>query len=255
MSEPTRVSLATDDQTKGGSFFDDVDVEVIGSYCEKRKFTKKDGTVVAENVPCHVVKFRPLVEGGEEHDFEEVYSGGAVEIAPDGDGFVGIPGKEAPKGLGESSNDGQFFAELVRAGFPNDRLKGGRVSPIIGLKGHLLSIDPPKKSSKSTSDKKIKVITKIISLPDANAAGPNAAASNANEKIAADFIAAALAKVEKATMNQLSAAANKKFANQPNQLDVVSLLLDSKFLAKQLGWAFNGREVSRAAAEPELVIG
>lgn len=257
----TRVSLAPEDQTQGASFFNDVDVEIVDAECKLVNYVTKEGVTKASDVPAFVVKYRPMIEGGEQHDFEERYSAGdkeRVQPAADGDGFVPAPGKTADdiKGLSETSRSGQYLAELVRAGYPSAKLKDGRVKQIIGTKGHLLAIDPPKRGDKDKN--KLKVITKVISLPDAKTQAGSAAAAGV-ETEAAKFIALALTAAAKAgkaslTMTQLSAAANKKYNGNAQQLGIVSLLLDQKFLAKQAGWAFNGREVSAAAVEDAIEV-
>lgn len=250
-----RISLDPGKQVKGASYFDDVDVEVVDAEAGARDYVQKDGTVKAEKVPCLTIKFRPLVDGGEGHEFEERYSAGDKErvgVADDGDGFV--PLKEGATGLGENSRAGQFIAELVRVGYPvNTGLDEGRVKHLIGLQGHLLKVDPPKKSDKDKN--KLAVITKIIRLPDGKAR-VGSARNDLADGLAAAFIGKALLATQgkPLTMTQLSAAANKSYAGKPEQLAVVSLLLDSKFLGKQIGWSFNGREVGPAAAEPEVQV-
>lgn len=256
MAEKERFSFAPEDAVQGASFFDDVDVVVIDAEAKAVDYVKKDGTVVASGVPALVVTYQPLVDGGEQHQFEERYAAGSADrIQPtsDGAGFEPASGKsfEDVKGLTENSRVIQFYGELKRAGFPDDRLKGGSVKALIGLKGHLLKIDPPKKSDKDKN--KIAVITKIIELP-----GQQAAAAKGADKEATEFLKKVVEKActdgKRVALSQLGTTANKKYAGRADLVAIVSKVLDPKFLGTQQGWSFDGKSIGAPAADDSIEV-
>jgi hypothetical protein len=259
MSDRERLSFATEDAVAGASFFDDVDVEIVDAEAKLVDYVKKDGTVTATGVPAVVVTYKPLVDGGEQHQFEERYSaGGSDRIQPteDGTGFKPAAGKtwDDVKGLVETSRFVQFSGELQRVGYPAARLKTGNVKDLIGLKGHLLKIDPPKKAGSGSSDKnKLAVITKIIELP-----GAQAATANSVDKEAIGFLQAVVAKActdgKRVTVSQLGTTANKKFAGTKNLLAIVSKVLDTKLLASQQGWSYDGKSIGAPAADDSIEV-
>ena len=258
MSEK-RFSFAPEDATQGASFFDDVDVEIVDAETKLVDYTKKDGTVVATGVPAVVITYKPLVDGGEQHQFEERYSAGAgdrIQPTDDGTGFQPAPGKtfDDVKGLVETSRFVQFTGELQRVGYPAARLKTGNVKDLVGLKGHLLKIDPPKKAGSGASDKnKLAVITKILELP-----GAQASTAGGIESEAVGFLKKVVAKActdgKRVTVSQLGTTANKTYAGNKNLVAIVSKVLDVKLLSTQQGWSFDGKSIGAPAADDSIDV-
>lgn len=139
-----RVSGRVADQTKGG-FLDDTDVKIVGARFEKSEFEGNDGTVKKTQA---VISYE--VEGREE-PIDIFYSVGSQNVLVPGDEdeeeqevgqfLQGAEGRDV-KGVNQNSAWGKFKAQLVaKCKFPDELFDLALEDALVGLEGHLVSID------------------------------------------------------------------------------------------------------------------
>lgn len=252
------IPLAPSKQIAGGSKFDDIDVEIVDIKFALFGYPNKEGVdTVSPGVPTLAVTYEPTETPGDENRFTDHHSvgnGKNVEPSEDGEQLVPVDEDKEYDGLTNNSRGGFYLAKLVEAGFPEAAFSADKISVVKGVKGHYRRIDPPK-SGFGKDDKKIGVISKVNELPNGKAAGKaTGAGSSKAEETAVLLITKILEKsagpVAKVKLGQI---ANKSLEGKPElKVEVVKLVLEDKFLNRDgQPWTYNGREVSKKAAEEQ----
>jgi len=230
-------------QHKGGGGFDDVDVEITDIRTDTYQMENKAKEVVASGVVGALIEFTNLENT--ELKFEDRYSaGGKVVPSDDGECFE-AKGDDDHVGVADNTRWAVFSANLKQVGVP-DALYAESVKELIGLKGHIRRIKPPE----SCSFKEIGVFTKLISLPGGSS---GEAADPKIEASAVKLVVAVVTKYGETPKVELGQLANKAFKTSPNAAKIVAMVLDSKWLKTQQGWAFDGRSVNVAGADDSVV--
>ena len=224
MPEEKLVSLAPSDMVKGG-LLDDVDVEVLHAQVKVWDYDPLDlgkGTLGIETLALRL-DMKEL-DGGEE-SFQMWSIGDVGQFAPydteerDGVGIKIIGDRSA---LVETSNFGCLSASLVENGFPEDKLRAGRVDILDGLQMHVIRQAAPKRrgleSAKDGRESTILLCQDIIKMPwdrgrkgrGKKAAGKKTAASQAPT-------AEPSSDISEATMAMLISVLDKKGGTIPTK--------------------------------------
>ena len=178
------VSLKQSDQVEGGGLLDNVD-----AIFKEVKFEMFDyGGTRSDEVPALKVTLQPD-EGNEVDQFWSC--GAAKDWEPSKDGKMLVPIGDQ-KGMHKSSNASIFFAHIIEAGFPEEKITDD-VSVLEGTKAHMVRIPAPKRGGLSTSKKRadgreyentILVVEKILKLPWEKGAAKTAKIQAADNDIA-----------------------------------------------------------------------
>lgn len=175
MAPGTVLSLRPSTFVAGG-LIDDVDAKIT-----EAKFMMYDYNGSADvSVPALGLELE--LTDGTKH--ESYYSAGDAKFwAPSGDGktLVATGDKSA---LTNQSKLGIFIAELVAAGFPEDKLSSGDISVLVGLTAHWQRKADPKRTGlvrtgkNADREQSTLIVVKILGLPgEAVKASPTKAAA------------------------------------------------------------------------------
>lgn len=209
MSEQNRVSFLPSDQVVGGSL-SDVDALIHSARFETFNYRGKSDPVCALLVTYLPDGVEVDLDDIPEH-YTQAYSCGPLDkYTPSDDGKYVIAASSA-KGFNKSSNVAMFFNALVNKGFPVEKLGGGDISCLNGMKAHLVQVQQPKREGlkgndgEEKKDKGIVLIDRIIALPGEAGSAPAAAAPSGGGK-----------KKPAAAAGQAAAPAGKVNAGDPD---------------------------------------
>lgn len=254
MVENQSASLRPDTWTAGG-LLDDVDV-VLDSleFCE----WDYQGTI-PQPVFALAVTMKPE-DGGD--DYTQYYSAGDLKNW--------VPSKDRKKaiqvgstsGLNANCNAALFLTSLYNSGFPEEKASDS-VDVFEGCRVHVNRVAQPKRAGlvrqQGTREATILLVTSLLSLPGEKArkkgsgkakGQPRAAAAaspsnNLNEKalgVVMELIAEAGGEISK---KDLSAAAFKKLASDPDRNKLVQMVYQDDFLGgDDAPWSYDGGIIS-----------
>ena len=159
MAKEVGVSLNPEDFVEGGGLLDDVDVTVKSARFAMFDYDGKS--------PVTVPALQITFDQADGEDVVQYWSmGKAADWQPSPSGKKLLPIGSAT-GIVKSSNGGIFFASLLNAGFPTDRLADGDISCLDGMEAHVIRTPAPKRTGlvNEKKDATILIIDKVIALP------------------------------------------------------------------------------------------
>ena len=134
------ISFNPKDATKGGGLADDFDGEITGARIDLFTYPNSGKTSVGLILD---------ITTEDEDELEQFYSIGPESAWSPSDDNTSVIGNSGQQSIADNCNANLFFAHLVDADFPAEKLENDDVTILEGLKGHFKHVPQPKRAGLS----------------------------------------------------------------------------------------------------------
>ena len=149
------VSFSPKDYTKGGGLADDFDGEITGARIDLFDYQGRAKPSVGLLLD---------IKTDEGEELEQFYSIGPESRWSPSDDGTSVIGNDGQQSITDNCNAALFFAHLVDAEFPAEKLEDDDVTVMEGLKGHFKRVPQPKRAGLSGGGDREKTILTVSEI-------------------------------------------------------------------------------------------
>lgn len=236
------ISLNPNKQIKGSTLKDDFDGAIVDAAFEPFTYPNTTVTITA-------LKLVIAPDDGQPDTITEHYGcGNPTLVVPSADGstFEGV--NKDFDGLNDNTVGAFLFVNIGNSGYPVEKLDSGNCKVLIGERFHWKR---QARKDVGGKDKSSLVPTRYHGAVgkgangSARANGSTAGAADVTERLRGAVMNALVAAGTPLPLNKLAQEVNKEFANDPQRMPALQLLMKADFLtAKDAPFTYDGKLVS-----------